>query len=93
MVISVRKDVAKKPKGKVRVSHPCGRAIDRPNNAFESPGRTEPNMDFLALKPHNPRFYLQNVMVHKINVSDGLLASNMWFIVVSHKLNYNIGVI
>jgi hypothetical protein len=46
VVISVRKDVAKKPKGKVRVSHPCGIAIHRPNNAFESPGRTEPNMDF-----------------------------------------------
>ena len=42
---------------------------------------------FLALKPHRERFYLQNVMVHKMNVSDGLLTSNMWFIVVSQNLN------
>jgi preprotein translocase subunit YajC len=48
---------------------------------------------FLALKPQRPRFYLENVMVHKMNVSDGLLTSNMWFIVVSHNLNYNIGVV
>jgi len=48
---------------------------------------------FLALKLHRPRFHLQNIMVHKMNVSDGLLASNMWFIVVSHNLNYNIGVV
>jgi len=48
---------------------------------------------FLVLHPHKPRFYLQNATVRELNVSDGLLTSNLQFTVVSHNPNDRIGVL
>lgn len=48
---------------------------------------------FLAVRPHKPRFYLQSATVRELNVSDGLLTSNLQFSVVSHNPNDRVGVI
>lgn len=48
---------------------------------------------YLALRPHKPRFYLQNATVRELNLSDGFLTSSLQFTVVSRNPNDRIGVI
>ena len=47
---------------------------------------------YLALHPHKPRFYLQDATVRELNITGGLLTSNLQFTLFSRNPNDKIGI-